>query len=334
MKILITGAGGFIGSFLVEYALSKGFDTYAGIRSSSSREYLQDERIKFIDLHYSNKEALKQQLIELKASIGTFDYIVHNAGVTKCNNKADFDRINYGFTKNFVEALVETDSVPKKFIYMSSLSAWGAGNPTTLTPILLSDEPQPNTLYGMSKLKAERFIASVPNFPYLFVRPTGVYGPREKDYFVFNKTVAGGLEPSMGFKTQYLTFIYVRDLVKFVFTAMDIPIIGKGYFITDGKVYTGTEYANIVKKHLGRKRTLKIRIPLMIVKCISSVLDTTCGWFGKSPTLNKDKYKLMSVMNWMCETAPLQTDFNFTADYDLDKGMEESITWYRKEGWL
>lgn len=334
MKILITGAGGFIGSFLVEYALSQGFDTYAGIRSTSSKEYLQDERIKFIDLAYSNKEALKAQLMQLKTTSGSFDYIVHNAGVTKCNNKADFERINYGFTKNFVEALVETGTTPKKFIYMSSLSAWGPGNPDTLQPIQLSDTPRPNTLYGSSKLQAEHFIESVPQFPYLFVRPTGVYGPREKDYFVFNKTMAGGIEPSMGFKTQYLTFIYVRDLVRFVFTALTSPIVNKGYFITDGKVYTGTEYAAIVKKHLGRKHTLKVRIPLSLVKCISSVLDTTCGWFGKSPTLNRDKYKLMSVMNWMCETTPLQTDFSFTALYDLDKGMEESIEWYRKERWL
>lgn len=334
MKILITGAAGFIGSFLVEKALEKGYDTSAAIRATSSKEYLKDERIKFVDLKYNNKGTLVEQLTNLKNEIGKFDYIVHNMGVTKCNNKKDFERINYEYTKNFIDALIESDSVPKKFLYMSSLSVWGSGDEKTGRPMMLDDEPKCETLYGKSKLKAERYIKSLPDFPYILLRPTGVYGPREKDYFVFNKTVAGGLEPSMGFKTQYLTFIYVKDLVKLVFLALESDIVRKGYFVSDGNVYTHKEYSAIVKKHLGRKRTLKIKVPLFLVKFISYFLDTVCGWFGKSPTLNKDKYKIMRVMNWKCEIEPTQKDFNFVADYDLDKGTEEAIKWYKQEKWL
>ncbi|MDR2466553.1 MAG: NAD(P)-dependent oxidoreductase [Prevotellaceae bacterium] len=334
MKILITGAAGFIGSFLVEKALEKGFETYAGVRASSSRRYLNDERIRFIDLKYGDKAALVEQLRELKRAAGGFDYIVHNMGVTKCNNKSDFDRINYSFTRNFVEALTEAGAVPRKFVYMSSLSAWGGGNPKTGAPVKADDLPNPDTLYGKSKLKAERFIASIPGFPYVFLRPTGVYGPREKDYFMFDKTVAGGLEPAMGFRTQHLTFIYVRDLVKLVFLACESPVTGKGYFVADGREYTDAEYGAIVKKHLGRRRTLKIRIPLFLVKAVSYSLDTVCGWFGKSPTLNKDKYKLLRVANWRCDVSPAKRDFGFVADYDLDRGTAEAIEWYKREGWL
>ena len=246
MKILITGASGFIGGFLVEKALEKGFETYAGVRTSSSRKYLRDPRIRFIDFNYEDPDALKKQLTEIRDEHGRFDCIVHNMGVTKCNNKRDFDKINCGYTKNFVEALLATDMIPRRFIYMSSLSAWGPGDPNSGRPIMSQDEPRPNTLYGQSKLNAERFRQTVPGLPYIFVRPTGVYGPREKDYFVFNKTVAGGLEPSIGFRPQCLTFVYVRDLVKFVFMALESDIVGKGYFVTDGKVYTNREYANIV----------------------------------------------------------------------------------------
>lgn len=334
MKILITGASGFIGSFLVEKALEKGFDTYAGIRKSSNKQYLQDERIKFIDLNYSDPCVLTRQLSDFKRDNGKFDYIIHNAGVTKCDDKRNFDRINFEFTKNFVNALIETDMVPQKFVYMSSLSAWGSGNEKTLAPIMLLDEPRPNTLYGVSKLKAEQYIQSLNGFPYIFARPTGVYGPREKDYFVFNKTVKQGIEPSMGFKPQYLTFIYVHDLVKFVFMALESAVVQRGYFITDGHVYTNQEYADIVKKRLGKKRTIKIKVPLFLVKGIAFMLDTVCGWFGKTPTLNKDKYKLISATNWICEIEPLRQDFNFVADYDLDRGMKESIDWYKQEGWL
>jgi nucleoside-diphosphate-sugar epimerase len=334
MKILITGAAGFIGSFMVEEAVNQGFDTYAGVRATSSRQYLQDARIKFVDLKYSDKTALTEQLSELKNSIGKFDYIIHGMGVTKCKNKSDFDRINYGYTKNFAEALIDAGAVPDKFVYISSLSAWGPGDAKTGRPIMLSDEPEPDTLYGASKLKAEQFIASLSGFPYIFLRPTGVYGPREKDYFVFNKTVSNGIEPAMGFRTQHLTFIYVRDLVALAFLACRSDIVQKGYFVSDGKEYTDKEYAAIVKKHLGRKHTLKLRVPLFLVKFISCFLDAVCGWFGQTPTLNKDKYKILRVMNWRCEIKPAEDDFNFKAVYDLDKGTEEAIKWYKQEKWL
>jgi UDP-glucose 4-epimerase len=42
----------------------------------------------------------------------------------------------------------------------------------------------------------------------------------------------------------------------------------------------------------------------------------------------------MSSTNWKCEVEPLQTDFNFKAQYDLDKGVKETLDWYIKEGWL
>jgi nucleoside-diphosphate-sugar epimerase len=325
MKILITGASGFIGSFLVEKSLEQGFETYAGIRASSSKKYLADERIKFIDINYADKEKLISQLKEFKQKNGAWDYIIHNAGITKCNKKNDFEKINFMFTKNFVEALCETDMIPKIFVYMSSLSACGAGNEKNLEPIKLNDTPKPNTAYGKSKINAENFIANIPDFPYLFIRPTGVYGPREKDYMAFVKSVKKGIIPSIGFKPQYLTFIYVKDLTKAIFLLIEKHIVGKSYFVSDGNVYTSKEYANTVKKLLGKKFTIKICIPVFILKIICFSLDAVYGWFGKSPVLNRDKYNILKARNWKCEIQTLQNDANFHADYNLTSGIKETI---------
>ncbi|MDR0871891.1 MAG: NAD(P)-dependent oxidoreductase [Prevotellaceae bacterium] len=330
MKILITGASGFIGSFMVEEALNRGFETFAGIRATSSKKYLQDERIQFADLDFTDTTVLAKQL----RALGRFDYIIHNAGVTKCQNKGDFDRVNFGYTRNFVDALMQADLMPSKFLYMSSLSAFGSGCEETFKPIMLADTPKPNTAYGASKLKAERYIQSLNNVPYLFLRPTGVYGPRETDYFVFNKTVNRGIEPSMGLDTQYLTFIYIKDLVRVAFDALASNIVRKAYFVAEGRVYTNEEYATIVKNILGKKRVLKLRTPLFLVKFISAFLETVCGWFGKTPTLNRDKYNILSAKNWKCEVEPLERDFDFQAEYDLERGMTEAIEWYKKEKWL
>ena len=89
-KILITGASGFIGSFIVEEALSQGYKTYAGVRRSSSRRYLQDERINFLEIDFSSKQSIVEALSNFKRDNGSFDYIIHCAGVTKCINKEEF----------------------------------------------------------------------------------------------------------------------------------------------------------------------------------------------------------------------------------------------------
>ena len=154
MKILITGASGFIGSFIVEEALRQGFDTWAVVRKSSSKAYLQDERINFIELNLSSKSQLVEQLRGHQ-----FDYVVHAAGVTKCLNKQDFSRINTEGTKNLIDALLEVGMPLKRFVFISSLSIFGAiKEQQPYEEIKESDTPRPNTAYGKSKLAAEAYL--------------------------------------------------------------------------------------------------------------------------------------------------------------------------------
>ena len=122
-SILITGASGFIGSFIVEEALKRKFGVWAGIRSSSSREYLRNRKIHILELDFAHPNELRAQLSGHKGTYNKFDYIIHCAGVTKCTDKREFDRVNYLQTKYFVDTLRELNMIPKQFIYISTLSA-------------------------------------------------------------------------------------------------------------------------------------------------------------------------------------------------------------------
>jgi len=332
-KVLITGASGFVGSFLVEEAIKRGYKPIAGIRTSSSKKYLQQPEVDFIYFNLFDKEQIKQQLNEYVQKNGKIDYIIHNAGVTKVKRLDEFMKVNYECTRNFVEALIESNHIPEKYIQISSLAAFGPGSNKSLEPVKLNDIPQPNTEYGRSKLKAEEFVRSKTELPWIVFRPTGVYGPRETDYFVYLQTIKRGFEPYIGFKSQHLTFIYVKDLARLAFDALESPIKHQAYFIADGNVYLSEEYAAIVKKHL-HKKTIKLRVPLFLVKFISIILESFFGLFGRTPVLNKDKYNILSSLNWKCEVEPLYRDFNFKAQYDLDKGVKESIDWYKENKWL
>ena len=338
-RILITGASGFIGSFIVEEALNRGFETWAAVRKSSSRDFLKDERIHLIELNLSSEEQLKQQLKDVQ-----FDYVVHAAGVTKCLHKEDFFRINTEGTKNLVRALLDLQMPLKRFVYISSLSIMGAiREEQPYREIRERDKAQPNTAYGKSKLEAEQWLNSLNDelerknerlLPYIILRPTGVYGPRERDYFMIAKSIKAHTDFAVGFKQQDITFVYVTDVVQAIFLALEKGETGRRYFLSDGEVYQSSTFSNLIRKELGNPWWIRITAPLWLLRVI-----TFCGEYmghltGKVTALNNDKYHIMKQRNWRCDISPAHQELGYEPQVKLEEGVHKSIEWYKKNNWL
>jgi nucleoside-diphosphate-sugar epimerase len=333
-KILITGASGFIGGFLVEEALAKGWDVWAGIRPDSSRRDLIHPALHFIDLNYDDTNSLSEQIKHQAAEFGAWDYVIHCAGITKSAAKADFDRINNLYTRNLVDALRSSGHTPVRFLYMSSLSAFGPGDEQNYTPLRPEDTPHPNSAYGRSKREAERYLQSIPDFPHVILRPTGVYGPREKDYYIMIKMIQAGWDLSVGLKKQMLSFIYINDLTKVCFLAIESPLQNKAWFVADGDVYTSRAYTRIVQEALKKKRVRHITLPLFLVRGVSLFAGLFCWFTGKPSLISPDKIKIMKQRNWTCDVSSLQEELGFQAQFNLKKGIEETVAWYKEKRWL
>jgi nucleoside-diphosphate-sugar epimerase len=333
-KILITGASGFIGSFYVEAALQKGWEVWAGVRKTSSREYLADPHIHFIDLNYPDAADLQKQIEKHVSGYDKWDYVIHCAGITKSALDVDFERINYVYSQNLIDALRNSGNTPEKFVYISSLAAFGPGDEINYTRLQPEDTPRPNTAYGRSKIQTEQYLQSLPDFPFIILRPTGVYGPREKDYYVMCKMVNTGLDVSVGRKPQILNFIYIKDLVKVCFSAIESPLKNKAWFVADGDTYTSQSYTQILKEVLHKKHVLKITFPLSLVKTVSVFAGLYCQITKRSSLVNPDKIKIMAQRNWNCDTSSLEKDLGFKAEYNLRRGLEETVAWYKGHDWL
>ena len=331
MKILITGASGFIGSFIVEEALKQGFETWAAIRKSSSKEYLQDERIHFIELNLSSKAQLIEQLRPHQ-----FDYVVHAAGVTKCLNKADFRRINTEGTRNLVDALLDLQMPLKRFVFLSSLSVFGAiKEQLPYDEIREDDTPKPNTEYGRSKLEAERYIDSIGSrLPYTILRPTGVYGPREKDYFMMAKSIKQHIDFAVGYQRQDITFVYVTDVVQAVFLALEKGETGRKYFLSDGQIYQSTTFSDLIHEELGRPWWLRITAPVWVLRVVSFFGEYIGHMTGKVTALNNDKYNILRQRNWRCDIEPARRELGFEPKVQLKEGVKTTIRWYKDHKWL
>ena len=331
MKILITGASGFIGSFIVEEALKRGFETWAAMRKSSSKAYLQDERIKFIELNLNSKAQLVEQL---KGK--DFDYVVHAAGVTKCLNKADFHRINTEGTKNLVEALLEVKMPLKRFVFISSLSVFGAiKEKMPYDEIRENDTPQPNTAYGKSKLEAEQYLDTVGSrIPYTILRPTGVYGPKEKDYFIMAKSIKQHSDFAVGYQRQDITFVYVTDVVQAVFLALEKGENGRKYFLSDGEVYQSTTFSDLIHEELGRPWWIRITAPVWILRIVTLFGEYVGRMTGKVTALNNDKFNILKQRNWRCDIEPARKELGYDPKVQLAEGVKTTIKWYKDNKWL
>lgn len=331
MKILITGASGFIGSFIVEKALERGMETWAAVRPSSSRRYLADARINFIELDFSSAQKLQEQLRGHE-----FDYVVHAAGVTKCLHKGDFFRVNTEGTKNLVDAIIALQMPIRRFVYLSSLSIFGAiREQQPYREITEHDVPKPNTAYGQSKLEAERYLDSIGNnFPYIVLRPTGVYGPRERDYFLMVKSIKEHTDFSVGFRRQDITFVYVKDVVQAVFLSLDHGMSGRKYFLSDGQVYRSTTFSNYVHEELGRPWWIRIKAPLWLLRIVTFAGERIGRATGRMTALNDDKYNILKQRNWRCDIEPAMDELGYHPHYTLREGVKEAVQWYRNNGWL
>ena len=329
-RILIVGAGGFIGGFIAPKSLELGYDTWVAVRETTSRRYLDDQRLHFIILDYEDTADITRKLTEAMPATERWDYIIYNLGATKCVNFADFNRINYQYLRNFTDALQQARRVPSRFLYMSSLSALGPVHEDDGKPITGTEVPLPDTRYGVSKIKAETLLETIPGFPYIIFRPTGVYGPHEQDYLMMIKSIDSHWDFGVGYKKQTLTFIYVEDLVDAMFTALESGVTRKKYIISEDAAYSQDEFRTIVAKELGVKWVIPVRLPLWMAY-VASVVAEKWGLIRLKPsTLNRDKYRIMRQRNWSCDISPARNDFGFSPRFSLIDGIRQTVKAYRQ----
>ncbi|GAB2690691.1 NAD(P)-dependent oxidoreductase [Mucilaginibacter koreensis] len=325
-RVLITGASGFVGYHLITEALKNNLEVYAAVRKSSQIDHLKDLNIQYTYPDFTNIESLKQEFQEKQ-----YDYVIHAAGVTKARSDAEYNHINATYTKNIAEAALSINYHFKKMVFISSLAAVGPLH-TSSGIITEQNEPHPVTAYGHSKLKAEKELSRFTTLNYTILRPTAVYGPREKDIFIVLKQIAKGLEPYIGSKAQKLSFVYVTDLAKASIAALYAGN-QKTYHLSDGNFYDRYEMADITKSVLHTK-AIKLHLPLGLVKVIAAASQSISKLKNQASALNIEKLKELTAANWNCSIEEAKADLGFYPEYNLKKGLTETLAWYKANQWL
>lgn len=333
MNILITGSTGFVGSFIVEYALKENVNVVGTIRKTSSLQYLQDERINFIEIDFRSIESIQKCLGEFQSRFGNIDYVIHNAGITKTTKPSDYNLVNYQYTVNLIKALEASSHQLKKFTYISSMAASAPGNEISGEPISIDDLDEPVSAYGWSKKNTEVFLEEECNIPYLILRPPPVFGPRDKDMLDVFKIVNKNLEIYIGGKRQLLSFIYVKDLARAIVKSTLSSLSSKKYFLSDNGQYDNMLFHRMIKQQLNKK-TLTIHLPLFILYVVAFFSEVYTKITGNFSQLNLEKIKELKCTNWMCDSNDFYRDLQLKPVYSLEEGIKETIEWYQEKNWL
>ena len=147
------------------------------------------------------------------------------------------------------------------------------------------------------------------------------------------QAVNRGVAPQIGWSEQWLTLIYVKDLVHIIVKATTSDISQKGYFVTDGNLYAASKFNRIVADSMGKK-PFNIKVPLPAVYLIATINEAYANLTGNATILNKDKYAELKARNLDCDISDLVQDFDFIPKYDLKTAVAETADWYRKNNWL
>lgn len=325
-RVLITGASGFVGYHLIEEALKNNLEVFAAVRKSSKTDHLNGFDIQYTYPDFHDVASLKKDIREKQ-----YDYIIHAAGITAARSEQEYNDVNAGYTRNLALAVQESGIHLKKFVLISSLAAVGPLN--TLEGIITEGtSPHPITAYGRSKLLGEGHLKEFSELNYTILRPTGVYGPRDRGIFIFFKQVSKGIEPYIGRVEQQFSFIYVADLAQAAIKALYAGN-RKTYNLSDGNFYGRYELGHLAKSILNQK-TLKFHLPVNFVKFIAYLFQKYCYLSNRPAILNIEKLSELIAVNWYCSIAEAKADLGFSPGYNLQSGLIETLNWYRLNKWI
>ncbi len=326
MKILITGATGFIGSHIADRLHAAGHSLSAIVRGSSDKKWIARLPVEYREGEYADGAFLR------KAVAGA-EMIYHVAGVTKAKTTEGYMQGNHAVTRDLLAAVLAAGGPLRRFVHVSSGAAVGPASAGV--PVDEATPFHPITSYGRSKMEAEKeCLKAMHSIPLTIVRPPAVYGPRDTDVFEFFRTMRRGIQPLIGFGEKLVSLIHVSDLADGIILAGEHPkSAGQTYFISSGAHYNWLHVGDVTAAVMNR-RPLRIKIPEWCVYAIGAVAQTLAAFGDKPAVINLEKARDIVQDAWIFDGSKAVRELGFSEKLSLEEGVRTTLEWYRAQGWL
>jgi uncharacterized protein YbjT (DUF2867 family) len=303
MTIALTGATGFVGKAVLDEAVRR----EEPLRALTRRTQGPRAHVDWIEGDLSNPAALANLCHQA-------DAVIHVAGLTNTPDPGQFEVANVGGTARLIAAAKQAQA--KRFIFVSSLSA---------------REPDLSA-YGASKAKAEKLVEA-SGLDWTIVRPPGVYGPHDIDYFEMFRSAKFGFVPLPPGGAS--SIIHVEDLARLLLDLVDASpalVRHRMFEPDDGREggWSHKEMAKAIGKAVGR--------PIFAPHLPQSVLESAAKLDrmlrGDKARLTADRVGYMTHPNWVARSSKKVPEAVWSPRIEGEEGLRSTADWYRKEGWL
>jgi nucleoside-diphosphate-sugar epimerase len=328
----VTGGTGFVGSHLVDELLHRDVDEVRCMVRSDPK-WLADRDVTYVHGDLSDVETLW-------TALDGVTHVYHTAGLTRAPDWEPFYEVNVRGTLNLLGAVKHAAPAVERVLVTSSLAAVGRCE----APVATEEHPlRPVSRYGRSKAQMEEALREPHDMtasyaealPLTVVRPSAVYGPRDRDILDFFRAVQRHVCPVVGSgSAETLSLVHARDLARgMVDASLHAAARGETYLLGSARPYAWAEVKAAATDALDTW-AVTVPIPPALVGAAGMLAE---GWgrlTGTYPPLNRDKAREIRHACTACAVDKAEQDFGYAPSVSLDQGVAETVDWYRAQDWL
>jgi len=324
MKALVTGAYGFLGTWLVRALLERGHAVRALLRRGSPRGALEGLGV---------EEAVGDVTdpASLEPAVEGCQLVFHLAGVRRSAERAEFMRVNAEGTRHLLEACLARAPGLSRFVLAGSIAAAGP----SLEGKREEDPLEPAEWYGESKAEAERIALSYAGqLPVAVARPPRIIGPGDRENLFFFRLVARGLLMTITGASRPLSLIDVEDCARGLLALAERPeAVGQAFFLASGERTDLEGLQRMVARAVGVEPRV-VRLPPAALSAAAFVADGITRVTRVRLPLNRKLARQILAPGWTCDPGKAARLLGFETRVSLADSVGRAARWYLDHGWM
>lgn len=324
-RAFLTGATGFVGSHLAEALLRRGAQVTCLARASSDPRFLPEGA----RLERAGLDASVETLARL---IGGHRVVYHVAGAVRALRYQDFLAANATAVERLLEACLRSSPRPERFVLVSSLAACGPA--AALARVDERQTPAPVSDYGRSKLEGERAALRFrERLSVTIVRPTAVYGPRDRELLPVIQLARRGLLTSSGGPEQVVNFCHVEDIVEGIRLAGEERVESGSTFLLGAEREVSMASLAAMLSRIFERPVRVLPIPRGLIAAAALGAEAWAALRRRPAMLTRQKLPELCA-SWRLDLGAARSRLGYRPRWELEVGLAATIAWYREAGWL